>query len=224
LDVFRITSPSPFSITVLVASPLSWAFRFGLPGPTAVRPRLPCLLLFSELRHSVATGLRAGSPSRGRHLWARMCLVGAAWVELLKSSVTRRDGSESDSLDPPDASCAGRALLVSKLPSSGPAARRPVISAPTWRPCGSCPDPRLAAPGLRESPSVPCIESVGMRSRFGWARGSTGLTEGSVCFWGSFQLGKLSVTAAPTPPSDCSWAPAVSSFLTQIRLWSGWLR
>jgi hypothetical protein len=114
--------------------------------------------------------------------------------------------------------------LFSKLPSSGPAARRPVISAPTWWPCGSCPDPRLAAPGFRESPSVPCIESVGMRSRFGWARGSTGLTEGSVCFWCSFQLGKLSVSAAPTPPSDCSWAPAVSSFLTQIRLWSGWLR
>jgi hypothetical protein len=102
LDVFRITSPSPFSIPVLVASPLSEAFRFGLPDPTAVRPWPPRLLLFSELRHSVATELRAGSPSRGRHLWARMCLVGAAWVELLKSSVTRRDGSESDSLVPPD--------------------------------------------------------------------------------------------------------------------------
>ena len=49
--------------------------------------------------------------------------MGAAWVELLKSSVTHRDGSESDSLDPPDTSCAGRALPVfqaTKFWSGGP--------------------------------------------------------------------------------------------------------
>ena len=92
---------------------------------------------------------------------------GRRWGWVTKSSVARRGGSESDSLDPPDASCAGRALLVSKRPSFGPAVRRPVTSAPTWRPCGSCPDSWLATPGLRESPSVPCIESVGMRSRLG---------------------------------------------------------
>ena len=178
------------------------------PGPLALTSWSDCssslvpprLLLFSELRHSVATGLRAGSPPRGRHLWALMCLVGAAWVRLLEPSVTRRSGSESDSLVPPDASSAVRALLVSKLPSSGPAVRRPVISAPTWRPCGCCPDSRLAASGLREFPSVPCIESVRLRSRFGWACGSTGLTEGLCPYFGArSELGKLGVIAAPTP-------------------------
>ena len=106
--------PCLLSWISFVSHPLSFLDRgsCGIPTPSGLGVAICCsdcglppaqsLLLFSELRYSVATGLWTGSPSRGCHLRARTCLVNAAWVGSLKSSVTHRDGSESDSLDPPD--------------------------------------------------------------------------------------------------------------------------
>ena len=176
-----VSHPLPrLLITLHAASLLSRALRIHPSGSNSVLSSIRRLLLFSD------SGIPWRQDSGPAHL-PEVTTCGhprAWWVPLgsdcHKSSVARRDGTECGSLDPPDISCAGRALLVSKRPCSGPAVRGPVVPAPPWRPCCSCPAPLLAVLGFRESPSVPCVESVGMHSQSVWACGSTGLTEGSV--------------------------------------------
>ena len=180
LDIFRIASPSPFSITVLVASPLFRALGFRLLGLTAARPRPLRLLLFSELRHSAVTGLRTGSPSRGRHLRALTRLVGAAGVGL-----------------PNPRSLVGAALRAIPLILLTPAARVVPCLFPSGQVLVRRSEdrlPRLQRGGLAAAVLIPGLPPRGSGSLHqspasnpsgcvpGWARGPTGFTEGSVCF------------------------------------------